>query len=184
MTEPDYLYEGTHRLEQHLARLRLLLDDATGEAFHAAKLNVDLAGPRAAANQDQARLASQIQDFEKVIVRVSAGYPYFEKTGFESAVEACGQLLQWQRLSEIPVPGTVFGNDSADVRLPIRAQEAYAKALASKLFDGFVVCTCFDVSDDDAETDVELENLEQRLVGLLTVPSVLDKEALFLVAQW
>jgi hypothetical protein len=184
MTEPDYLHENTHWHDEHLARLRSSLDEAMREASHAAALHVDLTGPIAAANQDQARLASQIQDVEKVIARISAGYPHFEKAGFKNAVEACGQLVQWQKLSEVPVSGTVYGYDSAYVRLPIQAQEAYVKALTSNLFDSFIVCTCFDLPEDEAGTDVQIENVEHRLFGFLTIPSVADKEALFLVAQW
>ena len=179
MNEPDYLHEDTHRLDEQIAQLKSSLHDAKKEALHATGLNVDLTGPIAAAKKDQAQLTAEIQDLENVIARVSAGYPHFERAGFESAVDACGQLSQWQRLSEIPVPGTVFGNDSAEVRLPIQVQEAYAKALASRLFDGFVVCTCFDVPEDNAETDVEPENFVQHLFGLLIVPSLSEKEALF-----
>lgn len=176
MSAPSYIHEDTQRLNEDLARLKVLRDKVTNEATHAEQLNVDLAGPIAVARLEQAQLTSQIAGHEQVIVRVTSGYPYFEKDGFESAVGACGEIAQWQILSEIPVAGTVFGNDSADVRLPIHVQDSYAKALASKLFDGFVVCTTFD--------DEAVDKTHRYLFGQLMTPSFPDKEALFLVTTW
>ncbi|MBI4736714.1 MAG: hypothetical protein HY766_11790 [candidate division NC10 bacterium] len=112
---PDYVHEDSLRLERRLDELNQLRKRAQDEADHARSLGLDMQGPVLAAKAEVEGLSRQIVHLERVVERARAGFPYFKRQGFEHAIDAVGESSRWQRLSEIPTPGAIFGHDDAVV---------------------------------------------------------------------
>lgn len=177
----DYTHENSQRLEKWLADLRERLKLAEQEAQHARSLHLDLGGPIRAAEAEIKRLSTQIIHAERLIERVQAGYPYWERHGFEDAIDAAGETWSWQTLSAVPAPGTILGYDDVAVRLPVRVQKAYAHAVATQLFEGFEICSSFDTSDE-GEAEGPIRNY---LFG--TIQSIYHEDQggeIFLIDTW
>jgi hypothetical protein len=178
------LHEDTLRLEQRLEELREKRNQAEQEAQNARSLHRDLEGPIKAAAVAVERLSAQISDVVQLVHGVKAGYPYFERLGFENAVDATGEVCTWTVLSEIPVPGTIFGHADADVRLPVEVQKLYAQARSTQLFERFDVCMCFEPPDDVDEAPPE-NAITHYLFGSIPSPKIENQGgAMFLIAQW
>lgn len=182
MDAASYIHEDSSRLKQSLSELRGLLKAAEGEIHHARGLNIDLEGPIGAADKDIRALSSEIHDIERIVQIIDAGYPYWEKSGYQEALDACGFYWTWYVLSEVYTPGTVAGCDQADVRLPIQAQKDYAEALSSHRFDRFAVCRYFEPSE--GEVGEVVEDVTYDLFGVVSTPTLAGGESLFLVSQW
>ena len=172
----NYVHDDTSVLEERLWRLVEEKAKAELEVAHASYLNADLGGPMAAALEDSRKFAQLVEELKRIIERVSAGYPYWERDGFEAGVEAIGEISSWQPLSETPAPGVVFGHDKTTVRLPIDVQYQYKKALESGLFDAFTVCCHVDPDS--------LEPATYYLFGVLQAPIGEAEAVHFLIAQW
>ena len=143
----DYRHEDTLKHAQWLKELRLKRNQAEQEAQNARSLRGDLEGPIMAAEAAVERFSAQISDVERLVERVKEGYHYFERLGFENAVDAIGEVCTWTVLSEIPVPGTIFGHADAHVRLPVSVQKLYAQAKSTQLFERFKGSRCACVSN-------------------------------------
>lgn len=136
----DYLHEDSSRLRARIAELETGARQAIDEAAHARHLRLDLGGPAEAADTVGIRLGIEIGRLEAVARRVDAGWAYFERSGFEQAVDACGEFAVWISLSEVPAPGSILGRDDAKVRVPVEAQREYARAVESTLFQRYEMC--------------------------------------------
>ena len=180
----DYWHEDTLRLEQWLEELRQKRTQAEQEAQHARSLPRDLEGPIKAAEAAVDRLSAQISNVERLVERVKAGYPYFERLAFKHAVDSTGEVCTWTVLSEIPVPGTILGHADADVRLPVEVQKLYAQAKSTQLFERFEVCMCFEPPDDVDEAPPE-NAITHYLFGSIQSPNIEDQgSTIFLISQW
>lgn len=180
----DYWHEDTLRLAQWLTELKLKRNQAEQESQNARNLRGDLEGPIMAAEAAVERFSAQISDVERLVERVKAGYHFFERLGFENAVDALGEVCTWTVLSEIPVPGTVFGHAEAEVRLPVSVQKLYTQARSTQLFERFEVCMCFEPPDDVGEALPE-SAITHYLFGSIQSPKLENQgSAMFLIAQW
>jgi hypothetical protein len=95
----DYAYDTRESLDGRIAELDERARDARAEADHARKLP-GLEGPAKNAEDEAVRLEAQVADLRQIAARVERGYPYWERNGFEEAVDACGDARSWQPLSE------------------------------------------------------------------------------------
>jgi hypothetical protein len=179
----DYVHDRTQALEERVWILQEAKTAADLEVAYAEDLNVDLLGPITAAKRHSDQCAEEIAELKAIIERVSAGYPYWEREGFEAGIDAIGSVGNWEPLSEIPARGLVVGNDDARIRLPIEVQYAYQRALASRLFESFTICCQFE-PDYDAEFGPQPGPGQYYLFGVLGARFVEPDGALFLVAQW
>lgn len=179
----DYVYKTADALQPSLDRLRCALESAQQEAQHAKAANLDLTGPIRAAEAEADRLRCLVEELEGIQATVAEGYPYFEIRAFENAVDACGEMATWQKLSAVPTAGTVAGHDDALTRLPKRVQEDYAQALTTHLFDEFLICHTLEPQDGPAEVP-EQAVTRYLFGGRRSEYPRADSTALFLVAQW
>jgi hypothetical protein len=177
---PDYLDDKGVKLEKHLDELKRARQHAQEEAEHARHLHLDLEGPIEAAKADVHRLSNEILHVEKMLARIRAGFPHIERGGFEEAVDACGEVLTLEQLSEIIPAGTILGYDN-QVRLPIEVQKLYAKAVSTDLFDNFLVAHCFEPPDTPT-TEPADSQVAHYLFG--TINSKGRDTDFFLIARW
>lgn len=143
----DYIFETTDSLDERIATLAARAKDAREEADEAHKLP-GLDGPAQAAEGDARDLEAELADLRQVQKRIERGYPYWDRFGFETAVEACGDAWNCHVLSEIVTPEYVFGHGGFDVRLPLDAEEAYRHAVDSGLFARFEIYATFETEGD------------------------------------
>ena len=180
---PDYVHEDTTKLERDLNERKNKISLAQKEIEHARSLRLDLQGPIRAAQGEVEWNSEIVKCLERIMTCVKAGYSYFERQGFEDAVDACGEILTWQMLSEVPAPGTIYGEDKFDIRIPVEAQTSYARAVAMRLFDKFVICRCFEPPEDRQELPEGIG--AYYLFGEINFPNAEGKyNGLFLVHQW
>jgi hypothetical protein len=175
-----YCHETTEHIRRQIVELQERRRLAEAEASHARDLSPDLEGPAREAERDADLLGRKIADLERIAERVAAGYPYFERSGFEEAVDACGEIAVWQEFSERPVPGVVYVHEGINTRIPIEVQRNYGKAMASNLFEGCVLCFQFEPGEKWEEVKDPMIYL---FVTILT-PASHEGRALFLIGQW
>ena len=101
----DYWHEDNLRLEQWLEELRQKRNQADQEAQHARSLHLAMEGPITAAEAAVESLSAQIVHVERLVERVNAGYPYFERLGFEDAIDATGEVCSWDGTFRGSCPG-------------------------------------------------------------------------------
>jgi hypothetical protein len=148
VTDTDYVYETRVPLDERIARLAEQAREARAEAYHARR-QPGLLGPAESARAAGERLEREAAELREVALRIDRGYPWWEREGFEIALDACALFTQWQPLSELVTREFVYGNDEVDLRLPVPVQLAYGKALESRFFSRFEVCSTFDVEGDE-----------------------------------
>lgn len=148
MAEPDYVYEKREALDQRIERLVERARDARREAAHASH-QPGLLGPQRAAESEAEQLEAEIASLREVAVRVDRGFPYWERFGFEIALDAYGDPWTWQTLSESVTRDYVFPHDDATLRLPVEMQTAYGTAVESGFFARYEVCSTFDTDGVD-----------------------------------
>jgi hypothetical protein len=132
----DYIYERPESLDEHIATLEASASEAREEAAEG-RLVPGLDGPVQATEAEAQRLGAEITDLRRARKRIERGYPFWDRFGFEAALDACGEAWNWQLLSETVTPELIFGHDSANVRLPLGGQTAYRHAVDSQLFERF-----------------------------------------------
>lgn len=84
-------------------------------------------------------IEAEIAELREVAHRVSRGYEWWDRHGFEIALDAYGEPWRWQELAESVTPDFVFSNDEFDARRPVDVQRAYGRAFESGLFSRFEV---------------------------------------------
>ncbi len=171
----DYVFDTRESLDERIAELEERARDARAEADQA-RAQPGLEGPAKSAESEAARLEAEVADLREIGTRVTRGYPFWERQGFEEAVDACGNACRWQLLSETVADGFIYGHDTEDVRLPLDVQRAYARSLETGLFDRFEICSTFETEGDDvvAWTDYLFAVRELSTFG----------SASFFVEQW
>lgn len=143
-----YAHNTRASLDERIAELAERARDARAEADNARK-QLGLEGPAKSAEDQAARLEAEVADLREIAARVERGYPYWERQGFEEAVDACGDAWRWQPLSESVADGMIYSHDTEDVRLSVNVQRVYARALNTGLFDRFEICSTFETEGDD-----------------------------------
>lgn len=176
ITEPDYVYETRESVDTRIDRLSKLARDARAEAENA-RHQPGLLGPARIAKAAAEDLEAEIAALREVAFRVASGYPYWERHGFEIALDACGDTWSWHPLAETVTRDYVFAHDDADIRLPLDVQRAYSQAVETMLFARYEVCSTF-------ETDGVAEVLSTRsyLFAIQDFPRL--GGCSFLVEQW
>lgn len=175
--EWDYAYETRAPLDERIARLAERAREARAEAAYALH-QPGLAGPARNAQEEAERLETEIAELREVAVRVDRGYPYWDRHGFELAVDACGEAWGWQPLSESVTRDFVYGHDDVDVRLPLDVQRAYSTAVESDFFSRFEICSTFE-TDGYGE---EVLSTRHYLFGVQDFPHL--GACLFFIDQW
>lgn len=174
MDQPGYIIETLATIQGRIAELKEKADEARDEADHARGV-IGLEGAAHAAAAEAARFDAKAADLQKVGECIENGFPYWERAGFEEALDALGEPWRWDTISEVLPPSIVLGHD-AKVRIPLDTQRAYAQAIESRLFDRVELCSVFETDGDEvARTTYYLFGAQD----LVTMPA-----ALFLVAQW
>ena len=182
--DPDYCHSDTCELEKWLADLEEQKHRAEQEALHARRQCPELIGPFRAASNEASILATQIGHIQKIIERVNAGFPYLESFGFNVAVDACGEVSTWQDFKTVITSPPSSENCDPPIRVPIEAQKDYAAALATRLFDAFELCMCFEPAEE-IDAIVPEKTIVHYLFG--TIPSPHQEDSgrdIFLVSQW
>lgn len=175
VTEPDYAHETRLALDARITRLEEAAREARREAENARR-HPGLLGPAENAQAVVDGLRREAAELREIALRIDRGYPWWERSGFEIALEACALFTEWQPLAEKVTADYVFPHDEISVRLPIDVQSAYQRALDLRLFTRFEVCSTF-------ETDGhEVESTTHYLFGLQPFPTLGD--CLFLVESW
>lgn len=175
VTEPDYVHEARLPLDERIARLAEQAREARAEADHARR-QPGLLGPAENAQAEAERLEREAAELREVALRVDRGYPWWERLGFEIALEACALFSQWQLLAESVTRDYVYPHDEVDLRLPLDVQCAYGRALECGLFSRFEICSAFEVEGDEVVATM------YYLFGVQDFPSL--GACLFLVDSW
>jgi hypothetical protein len=175
MEEPEYAFETRAPLDEEIRRREARARAARVEAGHA-QHQPGLIGPQRNAEAAARELEADVAELREVAVRVGRGFPYWERRGFEEAVDACGDHWSWQQLAESLTRDRIYGHDEIDVRLPLGVQHAYARAAATGLFGSYEVCETYDVEGDDVVTT------RSYLFAVQGFPNL--GACLFFVDQW
>ena len=173
----DYLHEDSQALRVELSLLREKIKALKMEQESAMHIDAGLNGPMAASQEEISSLQDQISNLGRRIKIIDQGFPFFDRFGFENALEACGMVYGWETLAE-DLDAVVFGFKETKVRLPEDIQKKYLSAVRLHLFNVFVICWAFEPEDD------ELSSPEKMDYYLFGSPGVEPSEDIFLIAQW
>jgi len=173
----DYAIETRSPLDERLAVLEERLRDAYAEVDLASKL-VGIEGPAGAAAREARQLQVEIANLRQVRDRVEKGYTFFQRFGFETAIDACGEWANWTPLADASVDGVVYGYEDAETRIPLEALVAYRMAMETGLFESFELCAHFATPHDPG--DFVAGPFCHYLFGIHSS----DSNGLFLVADW
>jgi hypothetical protein len=175
VADVDYIRESRASIEARIADLGRRASEAWAEARHARE-HPGLDGPRRNAEVAAAELETEIASLREVAVRIDRGYAWWDRAGYELALEAYGEPWRWQSLSESLADGFVWSHDDVDVRLPVEIQRSYGRALESGLFRSFELCEWYE-TDGDFVTETRA-----FLFGVQEFPRL--GSCLFLIDQW
>lgn len=178
----DYIVETRDPFDDQIASLEEKSKEAWAEARHAHQLGVDLAGPAKAAEREAARIDAEITDLCEIADRVEESYHYFDRVGFEIALDACCMWANWHDLSDTSIEGSDFGHEEADVRLPLEVQVSYSKVALTGRFDQFQVCSFFEVEGDVELGEGIVGPVSHFLLGVRDF--AVRPRAMFLIAEW
>jgi hypothetical protein len=174
--EWDYTYETRLPVDERIAALSERAREARAEAEHA-RHQPGLLGAARSAEAAAKEFEVEILSLREVAIRIDRGYPYWDRVGFDLALEACGGPWSWQPLSEPVTRDYVFPHDDTDLRLPLDVQRAYGAALETGLFGRYTVCSTFETDGYD-----EVLSTSSYLLGVRDFPRL--GECLFFIAQW
>jgi hypothetical protein len=174
----DYAIATRAPIDERIAVLEERLRDAYAEVDLASKL-VGLEGPAGAAAREARQLQVEIANLRQVADRVEKGYIFFQRFGFETAIDACGEWVNWTPLSDASVDGAVYGHEEAETRIPLDALIANRNAMETGLFERFELCVHFETPLDPEETFVT-GPFYHYLFGIHSS----DPHGLFHVAEW
>jgi hypothetical protein len=173
----DYLHEDSQNLRPELSVLREKINTLKKEQESAMSADAGLNGPVAAAGEEISSLQLQISNMERRISIVDQGFPFFDKFGFENALDACGMVYGWETLAE-DFDVVVFGFKDTKIRLPEDVQKKYISTVRLRLFNTFAICWAFEPEDDES---IAPEKIDYYLFGS---PKGEPSEDIFLIAQW
>jgi hypothetical protein len=175
VSDVEYTVETRASLEERIAKLAQRASEARAEARHARE-HPGLDGPMKNAETAAVDLEAEIAELREIAVRVDRGYPWWNRVGFEDALEAYGEPWRWQALSESVTADFVFSHDEVDVRLPVNVQRAYGRAFESGFFNRFEVCEWFETEGESVVAT------RSYLFGVRDFPRL--GACSFLIEQW
>jgi hypothetical protein len=143
----EFAHETRRTIDEEIDRLTALARDARAEAEHA-RHQPGLLGAQRNAEDSARAFQTRAAELREIALRVDRGFPYWEREGFEEAVDACGEGWRWQTLSEQLTSDHVRGDEDFDLRLPLDVQKAYARAAETNLFSRFEVCQTYDTDGE------------------------------------
>ena len=181
----DYLHEDSQDLRAELSALKEKIEALKMEQESAMRIDAGLNGPVAAAEEEISSLQVQISNLERRIDIVNQGFPFFDKLGFENALEACRMVHGWETLAQ-DLDVIVFGFKDTKIRLPKDIQKKYISTVQLHLFNVFVICWAFEPEDDELSMP-EKKDIKIRLpmdYYLFGSPMAEPPEDIFLIAHW
>ncbi|GAI66538.1 unnamed protein product, partial [marine sediment metagenome] len=160
-----------------LARIEEKINSLKKERKFAINHNVGLDGPILATTKEISLLQSEVSNLEKKINIVDQGFNFFEKYGFERALDACGMVYGSETLAQ-DLGVIVFGFKNTEIRVPIDIQEKYMSAVKLKIFDLFIIYWAFEPEEDKT---IAPRKVDYYLFGSAGPETSID---IFLIGQW
>jgi len=175
--ELDYIVEDSKILETELAIIKKKIKYLKKEQKFAIQSCIGLNGPALAATKEISLLQSKFDNLKKKINIIDRGFPFFEKFGFESALDACGMVYGYETLAQ-DLDVIVFGFKNTQIRVPIDIQKKYISAVKLKIFDLFVIYWAFEPEEDET---IAPRKVYYYLFGSTGPEISID---IFLIDQW
>lgn len=173
----DYFVDNSKIFKTELARIEEKINSLKKERKFAISHNVGLDGPILATTKEISLLQSEASDLKKKISIVDQGFTFFEKYGFERALDACGMVYGAETLSQ-DLNVDVIGFKDTQVRVPIDVQKKYLSAVKLKLFDLFIIYWAFEPEEDET---IAPRKVDYYLFGSVGPETSID---IFLIGQW
>ncbi len=173
----DYFVDNSKIFKTELARIEEKINSLKKERKFAISHNTGLDGPILATTKEISLLQSQASDLKEKISIVNQGFPFFEKYGFERALDACGMVYGDETLSQ-DLNVDVIGFKDTQIRVPIDVQKKYLSAVKLKLFDLFIIYWAYEPEED---VTIEPVKKEYYLFGSTGPETSID---IYLIGQW
>jgi len=173
----DYIIEDSKILKTEVIRIKKKINSLKKERKFAINSNIGLNGPASAATKEISLLQSKVDNLKKKINIVDRGFPFFEKYGFENALDACGMVYGDETLSQ-DLNVNVIGFKNTQIRVPIDVQKKYISAVKLKIFDLFVIYWAFEPEKDETIAPMKVY---YYLFGSTGPEKSID---IFLIGQW
>lgn len=173
----DYFVDNSKIFKTELARIEEKINSLKKERKFAISHNTGLDGPILATTKEISLLQSKASDLKKKISIVDQGFPFFEKYGFERALDACGMVYGYETLAQ-DLDVIVFGFKNTEIRVPIDIQKKYMSAVKLKIFDLFVIYWAFEPEEDET---IAPRKVDYYLFGSTGPETSID---IFLICQW
>jgi hypothetical protein len=173
----DYIVENSKIFKKELARIEEKINSLKKERKFAISHNTGLDGSILATTKEISLLQSKASGLKKKISIVDQGFPFFEKYGFEGALDACGMVYGDETLSQ-DLNVDVIGFRDTQVRVPINVQKKYLSAVKLKLFDLFIIYWTYKPEEDET---IEPVKKEYYLFGSTGPEISID---IYLIGQW
>ena len=152
----DYIVENSKIFKTKLARIEEKINSLKKEKKFAISHNTGLDGHILATTKEISLLQSKVSDLKKKISIVDQGFPFFNKYGFERALDACGMVYGDETLSQ-DLNVEVIGFKDTQVRVPIDVQKKYLSAVKLRLFDLFIILWTYEPEEDETIEPVKKE---------------------------
>jgi hypothetical protein len=173
----DYFVDNSRIFKTELARIEEKINSLKKERKFAISHNTGLDGPILATTKEISLLQSKTSDLKKKISIVDQGFPFFEKYGFERALDACGMVYGNETLSQ-DLNVDVIGFKDTQIRVPIDVQKKYLSAVKLKLFDLFIIYWTYEPEEDET---IEPVKKEYYLFGSAGPETSID---IYFIGQW
>lgn len=148
----NYIHEDSVALRDEVKELNRLAEAADREAERAESSSAGFSSASQVARRDADERRQWISLRHEEITRVDEGYPLWDRFGFETSVDACGEWCSWGDLGTITNGHLGESSGDSEWRLPAATQERAEEAIRSGLFDRLLLSTTFDTPDDPEET--------------------------------
>jgi len=173
----DYIVEDSKILKIELTIIKEKIKCLKKEQKSAIQSCIGLNGPALASAKEISLLQSKVSNLEKKINIVDRGFPFFEKFGFERALDACGMVYGYETLAQ-DLNVIVFGFKNTQIRVPINIQKEYISAVKLKIFDLFVIYWAFEPEEDET---IAPRKVNYYLFGSTGPETSID---IFFIGQW
>jgi len=173
----DYIVEDSKILKTELAIIKEKIKYLKKEQKSAIQSCIGLNGPASAATKEISLLQSKVNNLRKKINIVDRGFPFFEKFGFESVLDACRMVYGYETLAQ-DLNVDVVGFKNTQIRIPIDIQKKYISAVKLKIFDLFVIYWAFEPEEDET---IAPRKVDYYLFGSTGPETSID---IFLIGQW
>jgi len=173
----DYIVEDSKILKIEVIRIKKKINSLKKERKFAINSNIGLNGPALAAIKEISLLQSEVNNLKKKINIVDRGFPFFEKFGFENALDACGMVYGDETLSQ-DLNVDVIGFKNTQIRVPIDVQKKYISAVKLKIFDIFIIYLAYEPEEDETIAPTKIDYYLFGSTGPETSIYI------FLIGQW